>query len=462
MISPENLVEAFAESPPTPRALLSSTVATRGGGGEAFDGNMSALNHSWTTEQNEALNATNAAIDNFFFYETVQFTVMWILFVAIVAGNGTVIAALLLAKSRKSRMNYFIMQLAIADLCVGLISVLTDIVQKMMVPWVIGNIACKIVKFLQVVVTYSSTYVLVALSIDRCDAITNPMNFSGSWKRAKFLIASAWILSIVFSVPILVLYEEKVIQGQAQCWIELGTPQHWQIWMTCVSLTLFVFPALTITACYTVIVLTIWAKSEVVISPPSSSRKFKRNKQIPPDADSRRASSRGLIPRAKIKTVKMTFVIVFVFILCWSPYMIFDLLQVFGCIPNTQTNAAVATLIQSLAPLNSAANPLIYCLFSTHIFKSLRKIPPFKWLCCWSGRSGNSRGHSESTTLSEMLTSSDRHRRATLLQRDRHDSSKQAIINGTKHQVHKNTLHERKGSESSGKRVQLMLHNTTK
>lgn len=29
------------------------------------------------------------------------------------------------------------------------------------------------------------------------------------------------------------------------------------------------------------------------------------------DQDSRRASSRGIIPRAKIKTVKMTFVIVF-------------------------------------------------------------------------------------------------------------------------------------------------------
>lgn len=29
------------------------------------------------------------------------------------------------------------------------------------------------------------------------------------------------------------------------------------------------------------------------------------------DHDSRRASSRGLIPRAKVKTVKMTFVIVF-------------------------------------------------------------------------------------------------------------------------------------------------------
>jgi hypothetical protein len=50
-------------------------------------------------------------------------------------------------------------------------------------------------KMLQALVTYSSTYVLVALSIDRYDAITHPMNFSGSWRRARGLVAAAWILS---------------------------------------------------------------------------------------------------------------------------------------------------------------------------------------------------------------------------------------------------------------------------
>ena len=67
----------------------------------------------------------------------------------------------------------------------------------------------------------------------------------------------------------------------------------------------------------------------------------------------------------------MTFVIIFVFILCWSPYIIHDLLQVYGAIPTFGASkgiqAAVATLIQSLSALNSAANPLIYCLFSTNI-----------------------------------------------------------------------------------------------
>lgn len=61
-----------------------------------------------------------------------------------------------------------------------------------------------------------------------------------------------------------------------------------------------------------------------------------------------------------------------VFILCWSPYIVFDLLQVFGYLPKTQTVVAVATFIQSLTTLNSAANPIIYCLFSTSFCKTVR------------------------------------------------------------------------------------------
>lgn len=64
----------------------------------------------------------------------------------------------------------------------GLLNVLTDIIWRITVSWRAGDIACKTIRFLQACVTYSSTYVLVALSIDRYDAIIHPMNFSGSCK----------------------------------------------------------------------------------------------------------------------------------------------------------------------------------------------------------------------------------------------------------------------------------------
>uniref|UniRef100_A0A182IQ40 G-protein coupled receptors family 1 profile domain-containing protein n=1 Tax=Anopheles atroparvus TaxID=41427 RepID=A0A182IQ40_ANOAO len=219
---------------------------------------------------------------------TEQFAVMWVLFTVIVLGNSAVLVTLMLNRSRKSRMNFFIKQLAIA--------------------------------------------------------------------------------------------------GKMQCWIDLVEAWRWQLYMCWVSGSLFVVPALIISACYAIIVRTIWAKG-TILGP------IDRTHNGMADLASRRASSRGIIPRAKVKTVKMTIVIVIVFVVCWSPYIIFDLLQVFGKIPPTQTNVAIATFIQSLAPLNSAANPLIYCLFSTQVCRMIKRLPPFRWLwstkwCCRPHDSG--------------------------------------------------------------------------
>ncbi|XP_055715848.1 cardioacceleratory peptide receptor [Phlebotomus papatasi] len=330
---------------------------------------------------------TGEVINSFYFYEIEQFTVLWVLFTVIVLGNSAVLVTLFFSKNRKSRMNFFIKQLAVADLCVGLLNVLTDIIWRTTISWNAGNIACKAIKFLQASVTYASTYVLVALSIDRYDAITHPMNFSGSWKRARRLVAAAWGLSAFFSLPMLYLYEERNIEDQPQCWIDLGSQFGWQLYMSLVAAVLFVFPALIISACYAIIVRTIWAKG-AILGP------IDRRGGI--DRGSRRASSRGIIPRAKVKTVKMTIVIVIVFVVCWSPYIVFDLLQVFNQIPRTQTNIAIATFIQSLAPLNSAANPLIYCLFSTQVCRALRRLPPFRWLASsWCFKSREQANHAQ-------------------------------------------------------------------
>ncbi len=100
-------------------------------------------------------------------HQVEQLTFLWVLFALIVLGNSTVLAALALSKGRKSRMNFFIRNLAAADLCVGLVSVLTDIIWKITISWEAGLVACKAIRFSQAVVTYASTYVLVALSIDR-------------------------------------------------------------------------------------------------------------------------------------------------------------------------------------------------------------------------------------------------------------------------------------------------------
>lgn len=80
--------------------------------------------------------------------------------------------------------------------------------------------------------------------------------------------------------------------------------------MLLVATSLFFIPAVIITLCYAIIVKTIWDKGTYKVPKSKKSRSQKSSEED--DKGSRRASSRGIIPRAKVKTVKMTIVIVIV------------------------------------------------------------------------------------------------------------------------------------------------------
>ena len=67
----------------------------------------------------------------------------------------------------------------------------------------------------------------------------------------------------VFSSPILYFYYTAEIPNYGtQCWITFSEQWQWQIYMTIVSMTLFVIPAILIAACYIIIVCTIWNKGK--------------------------------------------------------------------------------------------------------------------------------------------------------------------------------------------------------
>ncbi|XP_048779056.2 cardioacceleratory peptide receptor-like isoform X2 [Ostrea edulis] len=307
-----------------------------------------------------------------------------LLFLFIMIGNCIVLVAVAVS-NRKTRMNFFIKQLAFADMLVGVLSVLPDLVQRFTVRWYAGEVMCKIVRFGMGTVTYGSTFVLVALSIDRLDAIARPLGFSDSWRRPRLMIAASWILAGLCSIPFAVLFKTD------DCVIHL-TQEQWQIYLTVSSCVVFFIPAIIIGICYSAMIYIIWLhtrggpksgngkKIHESGKPLTSKSGFQIGKKPVSYKDSKfirgretNMSSRGIIPQAKIRTIKMTFIIIFVFILCWSPYFIFNLLTVYHIVPVNESTMALHSFFQSLSPLNSAANPIIYGVFSTRICRQLRR-----------------------------------------------------------------------------------------
>ncbi|XP_060065612.1 cardioacceleratory peptide receptor-like [Ylistrum balloti] len=337
---------------------------------------------------------TNNSVPTFYFHQTAQVAFMCVLFLVTMITNTLVLFLIFLSRKIKSRMNMFIANLACADLLVGIFFILTDILWKITIEWHAGNIVCKLIKFTQTFVIYGSSYALVALTIDRLEAIAKPLNLQTRNRHHRVLISLGWFFSFLFSLPLLHLYNEEVVDGgvdgpKVQCWMFLPEPWMWKVYITLIAMAIFVVPALIIMFSYLFIICIIWRKNSSALS----SHEYSCERYLLTTTTSANGttygtpslvlhrtpirgnradigmSSRGIIPRARIKTIKITFVIVLAFVLCWSPFFVYDLLDAYGNIKNgTPQSIAVSTFIQSLAPLNSAANPIIYIIFNTQMF----------------------------------------------------------------------------------------------
>uniref|UniRef100_A0A8D1C0R2 G-protein coupled receptors family 1 profile domain-containing protein n=1 Tax=Sus scrofa TaxID=9823 RepID=A0A8D1C0R2_PIG len=227
----------------------------------------------------------------YYSFKTEQLITLWVLFVFAIVGNAVVLFSTWRRK-RKSRMTFFVTQLAITE------------------------------------------------------------------KQAKILIAIAWSLSFLFSIPTLIIFGKRELSnGEVQCWALWPDDSYWTPYMTIVAFLVYFIPLTIISIIYAIVIRTIWIKSkahETVISNCS-------------DGKLCTSYNRGLISKAKIKAIKYSIVIILAFICCWSPYFLFDILDNFSLLPNTKDRFYASVIIQNLPALNSAINPLIYCVFSSSI-----------------------------------------------------------------------------------------------
>ncbi|XP_033855399.1 neuropeptide S receptor-like [Acipenser ruthenus] len=303
--------------------------------------------------------------------KTEQLVTLWVIFLVTITGNSLVLISMWRNREKKSRMTFFVTQLAIADMLVGLINILSDIIWRFTGNFLAPDFICKILKYFQVVLLYASTYVLVSLSIDRYHALVHPLKFLQGEKQAKILTAVSWALSFLFSTPSLIIFGNKQMSnGEIQCLGEWPEEYYWVPYMIIVACLVFFIPLIIISVFYSIVIWTIWNKSKrqsVMFADQSDRSKVGKHAQ------------RGLIPKAKINAVKYSAVVIFAFVMCWSPYFVFDMLDNFKAIPHTDERFFASIIIQHLTVLNSAINPFIYFIFSvkwcTPCRKSKQEVP---------------------------------------------------------------------------------------
>lgn len=102
---------------------------------------------------------------------------------------------------RKSHVRILIMNLTVADLLVTFIVMPVDAVWNITVQWQAGDVACRLLMFMKLVAMYSCAFVTVVISLDRQSAILNPLGISEAKRKSKVMLAVAWTMSVILSLP---------------------------------------------------------------------------------------------------------------------------------------------------------------------------------------------------------------------------------------------------------------------
>ncbi|XP_070543233.1 gonadotropin-releasing hormone receptor-like [Ptychodera flava] len=262
-------------------------------------------------------------------------------------GNVATFTTLYRIRRRKSTINTLILHLAIADLTVTFTLMLSNAVWYGTVKWLGGNFLCKIVKFLVMFGLYLSTFIMVAISIDRYIAIIHPFSRNQGPRRVRIMIIVSYIASAFFSIPQVLIF--RVVERApdfSQCLVDGFYTADWQeqLYIMLVFLVTYAFPLVIMIGAYLAIFILINKKS-------SEKDDIDKLSQI-------RHTRSMVFLKAKVRTLRMAVLIVLAFIINWTPfnvmiiwYMFFD----YRVIPHVAFEVAWL-----FGMSNSMLNPLVY------------------------------------------------------------------------------------------------------
>lgn len=251
----------------------------------------------------------------------VEIVLLSLIFLSATVLNFGLLLVLLRRRRPLSRMRVFVLHLCLADLAVAFFQVCPQLLWDITDRFVGPDLVCRLVKYLQVVGMFASTYMIVVMTVDRYQAVCNPM-FVVQRRRAHWNVpvCAAWIVSLVGSLPQIFIFSRvEVAQGVFDCWAEFVEPWGLQTYVTWTTLVIFVLPILTVIACQVRICRAVQINMHMQTHRDGCSSAHELHSRV---------CSVVEFSKARVKTVKMTVVIVLVYIVCWAPFFTVQLWSV--------------------------------------------------------------------------------------------------------------------------------------
>jgi len=215
--------------------------------------------------------------------------------------------------------------------------------------WPMSAAACKAVRYLQHLCPGVQVYVLLSISVDRFSTIVYPLSIKVSREKAKKMIVASWLFDAAFVSPCLFFYGSSSAGG-GHC--DFFLPDSWgSVAYAAVHLLVgFLGPVALIVSFYQQVVRYIW--------------------RISADGHAVRRTM-NIVPRTKVKTIKMFLMLNSVFFLTWTPFYVAQLWHPRES--DGRSRLLFFTAIAWLSFSSTASKPTMYSVYNANFRRGMRE-----------------------------------------------------------------------------------------
>lgn len=318
--------------------------------------------------------ALNRKVDDVAFYSLICVYSLLILFGA--AGNSLVVCAVVRKPSMRTARNMFIINLAISDLLLCVITMPLTLMEILTKYWPLGSwpFLCKLAGSLQATSIFVSTISITAIALDRYQVIVYPTKENLQKVGAVIILSCIWAVSFLLALPLFVwrtLEHHNInlhslgLESIDYC-LEAWPTEHGRAYYSIFSILFqYVVPIVTVSIAYERICKKLKGRMAT-----SSLNKGCQKKQQKED-------------RRMKKTNTLLVTIALIFCVSWMPLNLYnvlvDLHNPFG--NDTETMFIIYAICHMMGMSSACSNPLLYGWLNDNFRKEFKEIAVC--MCPW-------------------------------------------------------------------------------
>ncbi|ODN00510.1 Neuropeptide Y receptor type 2 [Orchesella cincta] len=292
------------------------------------------------------------------------------IFVLGIFGNVLVCFVVGRNKAMQTVTNFFITNLALADILLCALAVPFTPLYTFLGEWIFGRVLCHLVAYAQGTSVYISTLTLTSIAIDRFFVIIYPFKPRMRLTTCLLIITGIWVFALLATLPYGIFLHYKLDEDTckytcSEAWPSEGTRQVFSGFTVTLQ---FILPFIIMLFCY--------IKVSIKLSDRAKAKPGSKN-----------SKKEALERERKRRTNRMLIAMVFIFGMSWLPLNVVNFLNdVYIDVADWKYSNLCFFFAHAVAMSSTCYNPFLYAWLNENFRKEFKQVLP----CFHASSQGNS------------------------------------------------------------------------